>query len=110
MIGHGRVATFTRRTLRDPKSTSPTPESGRSLARPRPQLGLSLFDRASFRSTKAAVELHTLLDLRGSSNMNASEVIANRALEVLRHAKGAYGQLRRWSLSCNQRSRRSPWN
>ena len=26
----------------------------------------SLFDRASFRSTKAAVKLHTLLDLRGS--------------------------------------------
>ena len=46
-------------------------------------LCLSLFDWAPFRSTKAAVELHTLLDLRGSSNMNANEFIASRALEVL---------------------------
>ena len=28
-------------------------------------LGLPLFPRADFRSTKAAVEMHTLLDLRG---------------------------------------------
>ncbi len=29
-------------------------------------LCLSLFDWAAFRSTKAAIKLHTLLDLRGS--------------------------------------------
>ena len=30
------------------------------------ELCLSLFDRAPFRSTKAAVKMHTLLDLRGA--------------------------------------------
>ena len=37
-----------------------------ALDAPTIELCLSLFDRAPFRSTKAAVKMHTLLDLRGN--------------------------------------------
>ncbi len=41
--------------------------------------------------------------VKRSTLADANEVVADRALEVLGHAKGVYEQLRRWSLSCNQR-------
>lgn len=62
-------------------------------------LCLSLFDWAPFRSTKAAVKLHTLLDLRGSiptfTHISDGKLHDVNVLDLLAFEAGAFSVMDR---------------
>jgi hypothetical protein len=58
-------------------------------------LCLSLFDWAPFRSTKAAVKMHTLLDLRGASRLHPHQRRQDGRCQCARHLARRSGCLLR---------------